>query len=312
LSGGCDAILLVAFGGPSQASEIRPFLAHVLRGRPVPPGRIEEVAHHYEVIGGRSPLPEITERQRARLQARLHERGVDLPISLGMRHSQPFVADVLRDLVDRGARHVLVVIMAAFHDRATVERYMQAVTDAARDLSVTITLRECAGPSDHPGFIEANVDHVRAAFRALPSEYAQDARLVFTAHSVPTDVGLASGYVRMFEDTAQRVAQGLGTTEYLLAYQSRSGSPRDPWLEPDIGEVVRNAAAQGHRALVLSPIGFVCDHVEVLYDLDIEAKQIADAVGVTLARASTANDHPAYIEALADRVCEALVTRDTR
>jgi ferrochelatase len=304
-----DAILLVAFGGPTRPEDIRPFLAHVLRGRPVPPSRIEEVAHHYELIGGRSPLNDLTEQQRAALEARLRARGITLPVALGMRHAAPFVADVLRDLVLAGTRRVLVVIMAAFHDHATVERYAMSVDDAAKQLDAALTLAYASGPSEHAGFVAASVDHIRAAFARLPAPLQADADLVFTAHSVPTAVGQASGYVALYEDAARRIAQALGRAgRYRLAYQSRSGSPREPWLEPDICEVIKEATERGTRAVVAAPIAFVCDHVEVLYDLDVEAAAAASAGGIAWARASTVGNHPAYIEALADRVAAGLQT----
>lgn len=306
MSYACDAVLMVAFGGPTKPEEIRPFLAHVLRGRPVPPDRLESVAHHYEVIGGRSPLNDITERQRARLQDSLRARGITLPVALGMRHANPFIAEVLGQLTARGARNILVVVVAGLHDTVTVERYMQAVREAAAELGAEITLRVCAGLSDHPGYLQANVEHIRAAYAKLPAELRQGAQLVFTAHSVPTQVGIDSGYVALFEDVAKRAAAQLGVSDYRLGYQSRSGSPREPWLEPDIGKVLTELAAAGKKAVVVSPIGFVCDHVEVLYDLDIEASNIAAQVGLVMARASTANDHPAYIDALTERVCDAL------
>lgn len=312
-----DALLLLGFGGPTRPEEIRPFLAHVLRGRPVPASRLEEVAHHYEVIGGRSPINELTERQRAALETELRARGIHVPVALGMRHAQPFVADVLRELVEAGARRLRVVIMAAFHDSATVERYAAAVSDAAAQLSTPLELRYCEGVSASAGFVRANAEHIRAAYARLPegggygaasgSPVHGAAELIFTAHSVPTPVGEQSGYIRLFEAAAAQTAAELGIASYRLAYQSRSGAPRDPWLEPDICSVIRDAAARGQRALVVAPIGFVCDHVEVLYDLDVEAAQVAAALGVTLSRASTVNDHPAYIQALADEALRILV-----
>lgn len=306
-----DAILAIAFGGPERPEEIRPFLRHVLAGRPVPPSRIEEVAHHYEVIGGRSPINELTARQAAALSARLLELGLDVPVELGMWHAPPFIGDSLERLATAGARRVIGVVMAAIHDSATLRRYAEVVDAglAALDLP-DFVFRYAPSPESHGGLVRANADQIRAAFARVPEEFRREARLVFTAHSVPTPVGEESGYVTRYTSLAQRIAAELGIRDYVLAYQSRSGRPTDPWLEPDICAVVRAEAQNGARALVVSPIGFVCDHVEVLYDLDVEAAQAAAAVRIHLSRAGTVTTHPAYIEALAQTVLERVRTPD--
>ena len=294
-----DAVLMLAFGGPESMDEVRPFLRRVLAGRPVPEARFEEVVHHYELIGGRSPLGEITRRQAGALQAALADGGPALDVALGMRHSAPFIADALRELAARGCRRAFGLIMAAHESEASHGRYHEAVRAAQEEIGPTAPqVLFTPGFHEHPGFITANVEHVRAALLQLTAEERAAARLVFTAHSIPTAVSERGGYAAQIARSAALVAGELGRAEYLIAYQSRSGSPRDPWLEPDIHAVIREQAAQGTRALVLCPIGFVCDHVEVLYDLDVEAAQTARAAGVALARAQAVNDHPAFIAAL--------------
>jgi ferrochelatase len=301
-----DAVLLIAFGGPTRPEEIRPFLEHVLRGRPVPPGRLEEVAHHYEVIGGRSPLNDHTEQQRAALEALLLERRAPMPVRMGMWHAQPFLRDVLRELAQQGARRVAGLVMASFHDQTTMQRYRDVVSEALTEIAVPgLRVEYVRGPEQHPGFIAANVEHIRIARERLPAEQRDAARLLFTAHSVPTAVGVSSGYVASFEATAGRIAHELDIADARCVYQSRSGSPREPWLEPDVCAAVREEAAHGTRALILAPIGFVCDHVEVLYDLDVEAATLARELAVTMTRASTVALHPAYIAALADSLLNA-------
>jgi ferrochelatase len=310
-AGGSDAILLIAFGGPEKPEDIRPFLRHVLAGRPVPPSRIEEVAHHYEVIGGRSPINELTARQGDALGERLAAAGVKLPLVLGMWHAPPFIADTLQRLAADGARRVIGVVMAAFHDTATLGRYAAAVDAGIAALELpAFSLRYAGSPETLPGFTQANADAIRAAFDRVPAEQRAKALLVFTAHSVPVEVGERAGYVARYQAAAESIARALGVSEYRLAYQSRSGNPRDPWLEPDIGSVVRAEAASGRPALVVAPIGFVCDHVEVLYDLDVEARQIANEVGIRLERASSVTTHPAYIDALAQTVLECAARTD--
>jgi ferrochelatase len=212
---------------------------------------------------------------------------------------------VVRELAQHGVRELIVVIMAAFYDRSTVDRYAAVMSAAVQAAGVTdLTVRYVASPEQSEGFYRANTAQIRDAYQQLPAALRADAKLLFTAHSVPTAVGQSSGYVSSFETTARRVAEALGTTSYRCVYQSRSGSPRDPWLEPDVCAALREEAAQGGRALVLAPIGFVCDHVEVLYDLDIEAAQVARELGLSCARAKTVGTHPDYIDALASAVRE--------
>jgi ferrochelatase len=303
-----DAVLLIGFGGPTRPEEIRPFIEHVLRGRRVPPGRIEEVAHHYELIGGRSPLNDHTEAQRAALASQLAQRtAAALPVHMGMWHAAPFLVDVLRGLADAGVHKLLGVFAAAFYDQATLQRYGSAIDEALASLAdPRLQIRYVDTPEHHPGFIAANVEHVRTALAQLPAALRGDARVLFTAHSIPSALGHSSGYVACFESAARRIAGELGFRDYRCVYQSRSGSPHEPWLEPDVCDALKQESERGQRAVVLAPIGFVCDHVEVLYDLDIEAKQLANSLNIALTRAATVGVHPRYIEAVADSVQRAL------
>jgi ferrochelatase len=301
-----DAILMIAFGGPENMDEVRPFLRRVLAGRPVPEARFEEVVHHYAAIGGRSPLPELTRDELRALQRELTRRGVSLPVSLGMRNSEPLLVDVLRTLGQQGRKRVLGMIMAVHEGPASHGRYRESLEAARKQLAQNgepvPDVQYTAGFHLHPGFITAHVEHVRAAQAKLPAGTA--AKLIFTAHSVP--VATAVPYAEQIAQSAARVAEQLGVDGYRIAYQSRSGAPTDKWLEPDINDVIREEAAAGTRALLLCPIGFLCDHDEVLYDLDVEAAKSARELGVTLVRAAAPNSHPGMITALADRVVEAL------
>jgi ferrochelatase len=309
MSGGLDAVLVIAFGGPENIDEVRPFLRRVLAGRPVPEARFEEVVHHYALIGGRSPLPELTRAQLAALEQELRRRGYTLPIALGMRNSAPLLVDALRELGARGCMRVLGVIMAVHEGPASHGRYRDSIAAARKQLAAEPGARVpeveySAGFHLHPGFIAAHVEHVRAALAKAPA--GTQPKLIFSAHSVP--VPTAVPYAQQIAESAARIAAELGIAEgaYRIAYQSRSGAPSDPWLAPDINTVLREEAAVGTRAIVLCPVGFLCDHVEVLYDLDVEAAQTAKEAGMLLARAAAPNDHPGLIAALADRVVEAL------
>ncbi len=298
--GSFDSVLLIAFGGPTRADEVRPFLDIVTRGRPIPPARLDEVAHHYDLMGGRSPLNELTFLQANALQERLRLEGPPLEVFAGMRNWHPFLHETLERMFAAGKRHAVGLILSAQQTEASWDRYQQDVAGARARLGGAAPEVTFTAPwGDHPLFIRAVTERTAAALAQVPPHERQATQLVFTAHSVPLAAAGDSPYVAQIRAAASRVADSLNHSRWSVAYQSRSGNPRDPWLEPDIGAVVRELAARGVRRMVVSPIGFVCDHVEVLYDLDIEAKAIADAAGVELIRAAAVNDHPRFIEMLA-------------
>jgi ferrochelatase len=296
-----DSVLLIAFGGPEKPEDIRPFLQLVTAGRRIPPERIEEVAHHYEAIGGRSPLNELTFKQAKGLRRTLKREGLAQPVFVGMRNWHPFLHETLAAMKDVGHRHALGIILSSFQTEASWERYLADVAAA----------REQVGPGapevayvpawfDHPRFIEAVADRVAETLGRVAPESRKAAPVVFTAHSVPAAMADGSPYVAQFTAAARAVAEKLSHPRWSLAYQSRSGSPREPWLEPDIADVLGGLAGEGIGDVVVAPIGFVCDHVEVLYDLDVEARQLAEKLGVRFHRAAAVNDHPAFVEMLAD------------
>jgi ferrochelatase len=293
-----DAVLLVAFGGPERPEDIRPFLDEVLRGRPVPRERYEEVVHHYERIGGRSPLNELTFRQARGLADLLAAEGPRLPVYVGMRNWTPWIADTLATMARDGVRRAVTLLLAAHRTEASWERYQAALDGGRKRAGAGAPALTYAGRwFDHPDFVAANVARVREAYATAPA----DAALVFTAHSIPRAMAEQSPYVGELETSCRLVAAALGRP-YVLAYQSRSGGPRDPWLEPDVNDCLRELAARGVRHVVVSPIGFVCDHVEVLYDLDVEACATAAALGLGFTRAAAPNDHPAFVRMLAQVV----------
>ncbi len=302
-----DSILLVAFGGPTRAAEIRPFLEIVTRGRRIPPERLEEVAHHYELMpGGCSPLNALTEAQADGLRRALAGRGHPLPVFVGMRNWHPFLHETLAAMAAAGRRRALAIILSSFRTEASWERY-QADVAGARERTPRAPEIVFAAPwFEHPRFVAAAADGVIRALAAVPSAERMETPVVFTAHSVPAGMAAASPYVADFTAAARAVAARAGHARWSLAYQSRSGSPRDPWLEPDIGDVVKALAKEGARHVAVSPIGFVCDHVEVLYDLDVEARGIAETHGVTLHRAPAVNAHPEFIAMLAEIVDHSL------
>jgi ferrochelatase len=300
-----DGVLLIAFGGPTAPAEVRPFLEIVTRGRRIPSERLEEVAHHYaQMPGGGSPFNALTESQAAGLRATLAADGRRLPVFVGMRNWHPFLHETLAAMAARGHRRALGIILSSFRTEASWERYVADVA-AARARTPAAPEIVFAPPwFEHPRFIAAAADVAGRALGEVPVAERAGTPLVFTAHSVPVAMAEASPYVADFTATARAVAARLGHARWSLAYQSRSGNPRDPWLEPDVGDVIRAAGKDGARHLVVAPVGFVCDHVEVLYDLDVEARGIAAEHGVTLHRASAVNAHPDFIAMLADLVTE--------
>jgi ferrochelatase len=303
-----DAVLLVAFGGPQGPQDVRPFLENVLRGRRVSPARIDEVAHHYEIFGGVSPLTALTIEQARALEKRLQARDLPLPVFVGMRNWHPFLADTLAAMSRRGVRRAIGVLAAAQRSYSGCAQYKENVRDA-RAAATTGTGHDVDVVyvndwHEHPSFIEAHADHVRAAYGALPPEVRDQARLVFTAHSIPISMAERYPYQRNLAATARLVANAVRRSDWALVYQSRSGRPEDPWLEPDVTDYLRSEHAKGLKAAVLCPIGFLCDHVEVLYDLDVEAADACRAIGLPMTRASAVNAHPGFIEALADAVIE--------
>jgi ferrochelatase len=305
---GFDSVLLIAFGGPEKREDVRPFLEIVSAGRRIPPERLEEVAHHYELIGGRSPLNELTMRQAEGLRQALKRDGKPTPVYVGMRNWHPFLHETLAEMRDRGRQRALGIILSSFQTEVSWERYVADVSAAREKIGAGAPEVAYAPPwAEHPLFIDAMVARAADALAEVPAPKRAEALLIFTAHSVPVAMASGSPYARQLEAAALVIAGRLGHARWQVAYQSRSGAPSDPWLKPDICDVLRSVKGQGIEDVVVVPIGFVCDHVEVLYDLDVAAGAVSVEAGVHLHRAQAANDHPAFIAMLAD-----LVTRGPR
>ncbi len=311
-----DAVLLISFGGPQGPGDIRPFLANVLRGRRVSPGRVEEVAHHYEAFGGVSPITALTQQQADGLRGRLAAAGVPLPVYVGMRNWHPLLADTLRQMSRDGVRRAIGFIAAAQHSYSSCAQYRQNVDDARAVVRseglADVDITYVGSWFDHPLFIETNAAHVTEALSALPDPARAAARLIFTAHSIPLSMAEESRYREQLLEGSRRVAAAAGCRDWALVYQSRSGRPEDPWLGPDICDYLRAEAGAGLKAAVLCPIGFVCDHVEVLWDLDREAAGVCREIGVTMVRAEAANSDPRFIDMMADMVLTTIRRHDNK
>lgn len=300
-----DAIVLLGFGGPTTPAEVRPFLDRILAGRPVPPERYEAVVNNYRVIGGSSPYNERTERQAAALGEALRARGVETPVMVTYRNVVPFNADVVRDLTANGARRVLGVPLTVFSGEESNERYIREFDRALGEAGAAAPAVTYLEPFfDDPAFVRAQADAVREALPRLQSETFDGVRVIFTAHSIPC--ATPGTYAADFEYCAGLVAESLALPDWSIAYQSRSGSPQTPWFGPDVRDEVRALPGSGTTKALLVALGFLCDHVEVLYDLDVDAAEVAGEVGVQIARAETMNDRPAFIAMLADRIAKVL------
>ena len=300
-----DSVLIVSFGGPQGLADIRPFLANVLRGRRVSPERVEEVAHHYELFGGVSPITDITRRQASGLEQRLANVGLALPVYVGMSNWHPLLPDTLREMYAAGHRNAIGFIAAAQHSYSSCQQYRENVMAARDELrrdGQDVAVTYAGSWFDHPLWIAANAAHVREALTRLPEALRGKARLVFTAHSIPTTMAERSRYQEQLKTSSRLVAAEVGVDDWALVYQSRSGRPGDPWLEPDVSDYLRHARKDGLRAAVICPIGFVCDHIEVLYDLDREAADVCKEIGLEMTRAEAVNDDPRFLDMMADVV----------
>ena len=300
-----DAVLIVAFGGPQGRADIRPFLERVLRGRRVTLERVEDVAHHYEHFDGVSPITELTIRQARGLSDRLAAAACPLPVHIGMRNWHPFLVDTLREMRASGARRAVGFIAAPHHSYSSCQQYKENVADAREALRADgddIEITYVDSWFDHPLFVDVNAQHVRTAAERLPSEVRGSARLVFTAHSIPESMAQASRYREQLLESSRLVAERAGVRDWTLVYQSRSWRPEDPWLEPDVGAYLRSERGRGLDAAILCPIGFVCDHIEVLYDLDREAADVAREIGLPMVRAEAVNADPLFLDMMADVV----------
>ncbi len=298
-----DALVLLAYGGPRNPAEIRPFLESVLQGIRVSENRYQELIQRYSMIGGASPINELSARQARALQNELEIRGVETSVDLGMRHAPPFILDTMQALSERAVGEVRCLVMSPFRSEASYQRYIDQV-DAALDELGQRAPAVTYAPSFHTsrGFIHAIAHNIEAAFSEIDPDARDRATLVFTAHSIPTAMAERSSYREELQQTARFVSSLVGHERYCVCFQSRSGPPHVPWLEPDIAEVIEREAQQRTSHLLVAPVGFVCDHLEVLYDLDIEAKAAAAKRGIAFHRVSTVGEHPAFIESLAEAV----------
>jgi protoporphyrin/coproporphyrin ferrochelatase len=302
-----DALLVVSFGGPEGVDDVMPFLANVLRGRNVPEPRMREVAHHYELFGGVSPINEQNRRLIAALERVLEEKGPPLPVYWGNRNWHPLLADTLRRMRDDGIKNALGFVTSAYSSysgcrqyREDVERARAAVGDDAP------RVEKLRAFFNHPGFVGPNVENLRAALGRIPEERRARTPVAFTAHSIPDAMAAGCDYERQLLETCRLVAEGAGRERWRLVFQSRSGPPTQSWLGPDICDYLRGLKESGTEDAVVAPVGFISDHMEVIYDLDTEARRLSEEIGLNMIRAATVGTHPDFVSMIRELILERL------
>lgn len=308
-----DALLVLSFGGPEGPDDVIPFLENVTRGRGVPRERLLEVAEHYDHFGGVSPINAQNRALIAALETELAAHGHHLPIYFGNRNWHPFLADTLARMRDDGVKRVLVFVTSAFSSysgcrqyREDLERATAAIGDGAPEWDKIRVFY------NHPGFLEAMADRLREALATF-SDTSRDAiEVVYTAHSIPLSMARNAAYETQLREAARIVSELAGVSRYQLAYQSRSGAPHVPWLEPDILDVLDQLHEQGTSNVIVAPIGFISDHLEVLFDLDEEAAQRAAELGIAFVRAGTVGTHPRFVAMIRELIEERLAANPER
>jgi ferrochelatase len=310
---GYDAVLVMSFGGPEGPADVVPFLENVTRGRNVSRDRLLQVAHHYERFGGVSPINDQNRALIGALERELETHGPRLPVYFGNRNWHPFLPDTLRRMRDDGVRRALMFVTSAYSSYSGCRQYREDVQRAQQAVGVGApAVDKLRVFYNHPGFVEPNAQHLRRALEALPAERRADARIFVTAHSVPVAMARCSAYELQLREAARLVAAAAGGVAWCLAYQSRSGPPHVPWLEPDITAEIERVARQGAKDVIVLPLGFISDHMEVMYDLDVEAAARARELGLSFTRVATVGTAPAFVAMIRELILERLEPETAR
>lgn len=301
-----DAVIVVSFGGPEGPADVVPFLENVTRGRGIPRHRLEEVAKNYELFGGVSPINAQNRELIAALQTALRHSGLDLPVYFGNRNWHPYLEDTVREMADDGVRRALAFVTSAYSSYSGCRQYLENIAAARAAVGARApVIEKLRAFWNHPGFIVPIAEAVDSAIAALPEDRRAEARLVYTAHSLPLSMAAACDYELQLRDACGLVGLRLReAVRWDLAFQSRSGPPSQPWLEPDICDHLTALAEQGVRDAIVMPIGFLTDHVEVLFDLDVQAKRRAAELGIGFTRVPTVGSHPLFVEMIRDLIAE--------
>jgi ferrochelatase len=301
--GSYEALLVISFGGPEQPDDVMPFLENVTRGRSIPRERLLEVAEHYDHFGGKSPINDQCRALISALEQELNEYGPRIPVYWGNRNWHPFLADTIRRMQDDGIGRALAFVTSAYSSYSSCRQYRENVLTAQKTMNGGAPqIDKLRVFYNHPHFIEPSAELLRDALARFPNP--KKVYVVFTAHSIPVSMASTSDYQRQLDETARLVASQSGVEYWKLVFQSRSGAPSQPWLGPDILEYLHKIRELGIRDVVIAPIGFISDHMEVLYDLDMEAKDLAIDLGITLVRVPTVGTHPVFIQMIRELINE--------
>jgi ferrochelatase len=300
-----DAVLLVSFGGPDGPDDVMPFLENVLRGRNVPRERMLEVAEHYHHFGGTSPINEQNRALIAALRAELERRGPHLPVYWGNRNWHPLLTDTIREMADAGVKRAIAFVTSAYSSYSGCRQYRENIAAACAAVGERAPqIDKIRVFFNHPGFVGPMAANVSRALERFPETVRVTVPVLFTAHSIPTSMADGCRYAAQLTEACRLVAEQAAVIDWKLVYQSRSGPPTQPWLEPDICDAVRELHARGGRHLVIAPIGFISDHMEVLYDLDTEAADLCRELGIEMVRAATVGTDPAFVGMVRDLIAE--------
>ncbi len=302
-----DALLLVSFGGPEGMADVIPFLENVLRGKNVPPERMRAVAHHYELFGGVSPINAQNRKLIAALEKELAQNGPRLPVYWGNRNWHPLLPDTLRKMAQDGVRNALAFFTSAYSSYSGCRQYRENIARAQEEAGASAPrIEKLRAFYNHPGFVGPNVENLRAALEEIPEPRRTRAQVAFTAHSIPLSMASGCDYEAQLQETCRLVAEGAGHERWRLVYQSRSGPPSQPWLGPDILDYLRELKEGGTEDVVVAPVGFISDHMEVLYDLDTEARALCQNLSINMVRAATVGAHPDFVHMIRELVMERL------
>jgi ferrochelatase len=302
-----DAVLVVSFGGPESPDDVMPFLRNVVRGKNIPDERLQAVAHHYQLFAGISPINGQNRRLIAALRAELDEHQIDLPIYWGNRNWNPMLEDTVAAMATAGVRRALAFVTSAYSSYSGCRQYLEDIERACATVGPQApVIEKLRVYYNQPGFLEANVELLRRVVMSLDTASKDEVHVAFSAHSIPISMAKGCRYTEQLVEVAQTVASGVGIRNWKLVFQSRSGPPTQPWLEPDICEHIRSLSQSGVKNLVVAPIGFVSDHMEVVFDLDTEAAQLCTKLGMNMVRAETVGTHPAFVRMIRELVVEGM------
>lgn len=308
-----DAVLLMSFGGPNKAEDVVPFLENVTRGRGIPRERLAEVGEHYYQFGGKSPINEQNLALITALEEELHEHGHEMPIYFGNRNWHPLITDTMQQMANDGIKRAITFVTSGFSCWSGCRQYRENIIAAQAAVGDNAPqIDKIRVFYNHPNFIYPMVDNIRAALDHWSEDKHDDVHIIFTAHSIPMGQARNSAYEAQLIDTCNIIADILDTTNYKLVYQSRSGPPQVPWLEPDIIDYMEAINEQGIKNIVIAPIGFISDHMEVLYDLDTEAVDTAEKLGMTLVRAKTVGTAKPFVTMIRELIEERMTAKPER